>query len=384
MPKRILLAEDSVTVTKMVQIALAHEDAVITAVKNGQEAIVAAHAARPDVALLDAVMPGKSGYEVCGELRAAGMADLPILILTGNSTPYDEARGREVAADGNLVKPFDTQALIDRIGQLCSQGRPKEGSAVRPLPTAQTRTATAAAPPAPAAAPAAPPAVARAPVVSMPAAAPPAPPPPKSAPEKPVSRSTIMGLPTLAPPPIDREALTVPSFSLPTATPPAPSPADPQRPTVEAPAPRTPAAPTLQAEAPRLVEETPPPSSRTVTSPQFAVAAPSPFAVAPPPPVTDAVRVSPDALQMPRPSLIPNAPQPRPKSTSAALRPLAAEPTAIPSTAAAGGVRAEHEAISKLSREVIEQIAWEVVPELAEQIIRAELDRLVKERAVAK
>src|SRR5260370_41447702 len=117
MPKQILLADDSSTIGKIVQITFANEDAVVTAVKSGDDALSRARAARPDIVLLAAAMPGKSGYGVCAELRASGLTDVPVLILTGNFGPYDEARGKSAGADGNLVKPFETQALIDRVAQ---------------------------------------------------------------------------------------------------------------------------------------------------------------------------------------------------------------------------------------------------------------------------
>src|SRR5688500_11853610 len=109
MPKQILLADDSATIGRMVEITFAREDYVVTTVRSGEEALGRARASRPDLVLLDAVMPGKSGYDVCAELRAAGLTDVPVLILHGNFTPYDEARGKAVGADGDVVKPWETQ-----------------------------------------------------------------------------------------------------------------------------------------------------------------------------------------------------------------------------------------------------------------------------------
>ena len=89
---------------------------------------------------------------------------------------------------------------------------------------------------------------------------------------------------------------------------------------------------------------------------------------------------------MPRPSLIPNAPVPRPRSatplgtpiTSVAGAPSGAVAEAVNRIAARGP---EYEALAKLSREVIEQIAWEVVPELADIILRTEVERHLRERS---
>lgn len=107
-----------------------------------------------------------------------------------------------------------------------------------------------------------------------------------------------------------------------------------------------------------------------------------------------------DAPKMPRPSLIPNAPTPPPRAAAVTPPPSAAVASPVAAAAVAAVARAaeprvlealggasargpEYDALVKISREVIEQIAWEVVPELAETIIRAELDRLVKERTRA-
>jgi hypothetical protein len=82
---------------------------------------------------------------------------------------------------------------------------------------------------------------------------------------------------------------------------------------------------------------------------------------------------------MPRPSLVPNAPSPEVLRQIVQNVASAAGPRVMPH-AQALGAHPEYEAIARLSREVIEQIAWEVVPELAEVMIKAELDRLVRER----
>src|SRR5678815_6062233 len=113
MPKQILLVDDSVTIHKVVAITFAREDAVVTAVKTADEGIAKARDLKPDVVLADAGLAGKSGYDVCAALRAdPATAGVACLILTGNFSPYDEARGQKAGADGFVVKPFETQAMI--------------------------------------------------------------------------------------------------------------------------------------------------------------------------------------------------------------------------------------------------------------------------------
>jgi CheY-like chemotaxis protein len=152
MPKTLLLADDSVTIQKVVGISFANEDIVLLTVDNGDDAIARARESRPDIILADVVMPGKNGYDVCQTIKAdASLAHIPVLLLTGTFEAFDEQRAQRVGADGHITKPFEAQSLVDQVNTLLS----------RPAPTAAA-SAPAAAPTAPAAAAAAAPAAARA------------------------------------------------------------------------------------------------------------------------------------------------------------------------------------------------------------------------------
>jgi CheY-like chemotaxis protein len=90
MPKTLLLADDSVTIQKVVAIVFAGEDYRITAVDNGEDALARARESRPDIVLADAVMPRMNGYELCQALKAdPQLADVPVLLLTGTFEPFD-------------------------------------------------------------------------------------------------------------------------------------------------------------------------------------------------------------------------------------------------------------------------------------------------------
>ena len=206
MPKQILLADDSVTIGKMVEITFANEDFIVTVVRSGDEALARARANPPDVVLADAGMPGKSGYDLCAELRASGI-QAPVLILTGNFSPYDEGRGRAAGADGNVVKPFETQAMIDRVQQLVGRGSvatPYRGDAPKSIEPAHSSPHAA---PLPARSPTDPsrPAVNRPsqPMPSVPSSTgapriPPTAAPRPAAASVSAPRSTLMGLPTFS------------------------------------------------------------------------------------------------------------------------------------------------------------------------------------------
>lgn len=428
MPRQILLADDSATIARMVQIAFAHEDYQVTVAKGADEALAKARASRPDVVLADAGLPGKTGYDLCAELRSSGLEDVAVLVLTNNFVPYDDQRGQRAGADGAVVKPFETQGLIDKVTQAIAQ---KSGGAAAPRPPVlSTRTpasvvaaktpavgSPAVTVPAVSLTPASTPAVrlssaptpapiAPSPPPAAPVAATPPPRGPESSPRL-APRATLMGLPTVGPdglpipigtpppPAMPTPAAPIPGVRPPAAGPvaeppppviavagrPAPSPFIPSpndlvtRPAIEAVRP-----PVLTPAAVPAVPPTPPPP-RTLTPAHVVAAAPAvaaPVAAPPPPPPPAPVLASipASAPKMPRASLVPNAPPPE------ALRRIV-EAVAGAAQAQLGqnlGAHPEYEAIARLSREVIEKIAWEVVPELAEVMIRAQLDKLVKER----
>src|SRR5215510_10863147 len=104
MSKSLLLADDSVTIQKVVGISFANEDIEITTVDNGRDAVAKARAIRPDVILADVVMPGMSGYEVCETVKAdPSLRHIPVLLLTGTFEAFDQARANAVGAAGHVA-----------------------------------------------------------------------------------------------------------------------------------------------------------------------------------------------------------------------------------------------------------------------------------------
>jgi DNA-binding response OmpR family regulator len=116
MPKKLLLAEDSLTIQKVFELAFAQSDVAITAVDNGEDAVRLAGEISPDLVVADVTLPGKSGYDVASELRAAEKTrDIPVLILSGSLIPLDEQRFRASKATAVLFKPFDSQELMGKV-----------------------------------------------------------------------------------------------------------------------------------------------------------------------------------------------------------------------------------------------------------------------------
>lgn len=136
MPKQILLVEDSVTMQKVVQITFAREDYQIVATATVDDALAKCREQRPDIVLADASLPGKTGYELAASLRADGtLKDVPVILMTGHFNPYDEQRAQKSGIDAHIVKPFDTQSLIDKVSTLV-KGR-AAGAAVPVAPAAK-------------------------------------------------------------------------------------------------------------------------------------------------------------------------------------------------------------------------------------------------------
>ncbi|MEE9607374.1 MAG: response regulator, partial [Myxococcota bacterium] len=119
MPKTVLLADDSVTIQKVVGISLAGEDITLITVDNGDAAVEQAREKRPDVVLADIVMPGKDGYEVCQAIKSdPALQHIPVILLTGTFEAFDDERAQQVGAAAHISKPFEAQTLVDQVNRV--------------------------------------------------------------------------------------------------------------------------------------------------------------------------------------------------------------------------------------------------------------------------
>jgi two-component system KDP operon response regulator KdpE len=109
----ILVADDEVRITKLVSIALSAEGFRVVTAASGEEALAKAEEVRPDVVLLDLMMPGLDGLEVMNQLRTHGV--VPIILLTGKASVADKAKGLDLGADDYIAKPFHPEELAARI-----------------------------------------------------------------------------------------------------------------------------------------------------------------------------------------------------------------------------------------------------------------------------
>jgi CheY-like chemotaxis protein len=116
---RILIVEDSVTMRKVMEMTFAGEDADLLAVESGELALQQGRDFGPDVAFIDASLPGLDGYEVTRAIKSdPQLAGTSVILMASQHRPLDEARASEVGADDHILKPFDTQEAIDKATEL--------------------------------------------------------------------------------------------------------------------------------------------------------------------------------------------------------------------------------------------------------------------------
>ena len=118
MSPRILVADDSVTIQKVVELTFSKEDFQIVRALNGVEAIAKAKENRPDLILLDIFMPEKNGLEVCESLRRdPQFNEVPIILLVAAFEAFDQERGLRAGANDFVTKPFESKQLIAKVKQ---------------------------------------------------------------------------------------------------------------------------------------------------------------------------------------------------------------------------------------------------------------------------
>ena len=117
--KRILVVDDETELVKAVQIRLQQADYEVIAAYDGQEALEKAKKEKPDLIILDLMLPKMDGYKVCGLLKADTRYNkIPVIMFTARAQESDIKMGQEAGVDAYITKPFEHQILLDKIKEL--------------------------------------------------------------------------------------------------------------------------------------------------------------------------------------------------------------------------------------------------------------------------
>ncbi|MCB6178464.1 response regulator [Rhodobacter sp. Har01] len=118
-PRRVLIVEDDDSIALALEFVLGREGYAHDRVADGTEALAMIRAQVPDLVLLDVMLPGLSGYEICHRLRDdPAMAGVRILMMTARGSAQDQRRARELGADGFVAKPFELDILRREVRRL--------------------------------------------------------------------------------------------------------------------------------------------------------------------------------------------------------------------------------------------------------------------------
>lgn len=134
MRAQVLVADDSATIQKVVELALSRSGVDLIQARSGEEAMRKAREVKPDLMLIDHSMPDRPGQQLCAEIRQdSRLKDVPIILMTAALGPVDEAAARKAGASAVVAKPFESQTLIDKVKQLLAEGVAPAAAAPRAM-----------------------------------------------------------------------------------------------------------------------------------------------------------------------------------------------------------------------------------------------------------
>ncbi len=121
MSRTILLADDSLTIQKVVELTFADTEYEVVAVSSGDDLLQRLPEVRPDLVICDVIMPGRDGYDVCQEIKSSSeYLHLPVILLTGTFEPFDRDRAIAVGCSEIITKPFEAKKLVDAVEHLAA------------------------------------------------------------------------------------------------------------------------------------------------------------------------------------------------------------------------------------------------------------------------
>jgi DNA-binding response OmpR family regulator len=122
MPRKVLIVDDEPNIVVSLQFLMKKAGFETAVARDGDEALTAVERFRPDLVLLDVMMPRRDGYEVCQQLRGSGWTDLKIVMLTAKGRESEVTKGLALGADAYVTKPFSTSELVDTVTRLLTGG----------------------------------------------------------------------------------------------------------------------------------------------------------------------------------------------------------------------------------------------------------------------
>ncbi|HEY5763174.1 MAG TPA: response regulator [Rhodocyclaceae bacterium] len=122
MSKKVLIADDEQNIVISVEFLLKREGFTVSVAGDGEEALAKVRADRPDLVVLDVMMPKKTGFEVCQEMRVdAALKHVRVLMLTAKGRDTEVAKGLALGADAYMTKPFSTAELVAKVKELLAR-----------------------------------------------------------------------------------------------------------------------------------------------------------------------------------------------------------------------------------------------------------------------
>jgi DNA-binding response OmpR family regulator len=118
MPAKVLIVDDEPNIVVSLQFLMRKGGFETSVARDGEEALLEVERFRPDLVLLDVMMPRRDGYEVCQQLRSSGWDDLKIVMLTAKGREAEITKGLALGADAYVTKPFSTSDLVDTVTRL--------------------------------------------------------------------------------------------------------------------------------------------------------------------------------------------------------------------------------------------------------------------------
>ncbi len=123
MSKQVLIVDDEPNIVISLEFLMKREGFAVAVARDGEEGLAAIRAGRPDLVVLDVMMPKRNGYEVLEAVRAdPSLAGVRVLMLTAKGRPAESEKGLELGADAYMPKPFSTRELVDKAKSLLAEG----------------------------------------------------------------------------------------------------------------------------------------------------------------------------------------------------------------------------------------------------------------------